>query len=221
MTDIYLRYAGEEGSFRDAVRLAKRQVLTDSFGAELRALTRLALEAARENVEAFDFSASDIRAVLLELLADLPVYRVYVRAEDDAAASDAGDTLSEQERQALSTAADAARAHLPEWRHPLIEFVISLLTRRAGCERGVTFARRFGQLSGPAVAKGVEDTAFYRCHRLISLNESAAILAASARVRRSSMHGAIASPAIGRGHCCPARLTMRSGERTSVSASAC
>jgi (1->4)-alpha-D-glucan 1-alpha-D-glucosylmutase len=33
------------------------------------------------------------------------------------------------------------------------------------------FAMRFQQLTAPVVAKGVEDTAFYRYHRLIALNE--------------------------------------------------
>ena len=30
---------------------------------------------------------------------------------------------------------------------------------------------RFQQVSAPVMAKGVEDTAFYRYHRLVSLNE--------------------------------------------------
>src|SRR5690606_18934658 len=33
------------------------------------------------------------------------------------------------------------------------------------------FALRFQQLTGPVMAKSVEDTAFYRYHRLICLNE--------------------------------------------------
>ncbi len=34
-----------------------------------------------------------------------------------------------------------------------------------------TFAMKFQQFSGPVMAKGLEDTAFYRYHRLVSLNE--------------------------------------------------
>jgi len=35
----------------------------------------------------------------------------------------------------------------------------------------VRFALRFQQLTGPVMAKSVEDTAFYRYHRLVCLNE--------------------------------------------------
>jgi (1->4)-alpha-D-glucan 1-alpha-D-glucosylmutase len=37
--------------------------------------------------------------------------------------------------------------------------------------RRVHFRRRFQQLSGPVMAKGVEDTTFFRYHRMLALNE--------------------------------------------------
>src|SRR5690606_38055726 len=42
---------------------------------------------------------------------------------------------------------------------------------RVGGVLETELAMRFQQLTGPAMAKGVEDTAFYRYHRFIALNE--------------------------------------------------
>src|SRR5690606_15080593 len=38
-------------------------------------------------------------------------------------------------------------------------------------ERRIHFRRRFQQVSSPVMAKGMEDTAFYRYNRFLSLNE--------------------------------------------------
>jgi (1->4)-alpha-D-glucan 1-alpha-D-glucosylmutase len=45
------------------------------------------------------------------------------------------------------------------------------LDRYRSYDAGDEYARRFGQLSGPVMAKGVEDTAMYRYLRLVALNE--------------------------------------------------
>ncbi|HWV87906.1 MAG TPA: malto-oligosyltrehalose synthase [Capillimicrobium sp.] len=97
----------------------------------------------REGEGAFD------AATIAEALARLPVYRTYVDPW-------AGLVAPEDER-AIAAAhmdGDLARALLLE-------------------DRGVPggFVERFQQTSPPVMAKGVEDTAFYRYHRLIALNE--------------------------------------------------
>jgi (1->4)-alpha-D-glucan 1-alpha-D-glucosylmutase len=81
-------------------------------------------------------------------LSSLPVYRTYVDAQ-------AGQVANE-DREAI------AEAELPE---PLAR--ILLLDEPAPPE----FVTRFQQTSPPVMAKGVEDTAFYRYARLVALNE--------------------------------------------------
>src|SRR5690606_27088808 len=53
----------------------------------------------------------------------------------------------------------------------LLDFLRDLLLARVGGLFETELAMRFQQLTGPAMAKGAEDTAFYRYHRLVALNE--------------------------------------------------
>lgn len=85
-------------------------------------------------------------------LASLPVYRTYV--EPGTARVEAAD------REAL---AEAERHGLPA----AIRRVLTLDDASVPAE----FVRRFQQTTPPVMAKGVEDTAFYRYVRLLALNE--------------------------------------------------
>ncbi len=85
----------------------------------------------------------------LELaLASMPVYRTYVEPEPG--------SVAEQDREAIE------RARMPR------EVAQRLLLERQAPPEFVT---RFQQTSPPVVAKGVEDTAFYRYGRLLALND--------------------------------------------------
>ena len=81
---------------------------------------------------------------------------------------------------------------------------------------------RFQQLTGPVMAKGVEDTAFYNFHRLIALNE---VGGEPGRVRRLASRSSTASPprpsGAGRRRCSPPRRTTPSAARTCGRGSAC
>jgi (1->4)-alpha-D-glucan 1-alpha-D-glucosylmutase len=97
------------------------------------------------------------RAAVVELAARLPVYRTYVTA-----------TVSDTDRAVVAAAAGAARPALDAaGASALLRLVAALLLERPAPEA----VRRFQQLSGPAMAKGVEDTALYRDTRLVARNE--------------------------------------------------
>ncbi|WBL19139.1 malto-oligosyltrehalose synthase [Citricoccus sp. NR2] len=89
------------------------------------------------------------KEALNELLASLPVYRSYLPTG----------------RASLEEAFAAVRARRPELA-PVLDELHPILT---DAEQPV--ARRFQQTSGAVMAKGVEDSAFYRYTRLSSLNE--------------------------------------------------
>ncbi|HEX6677800.1 MAG TPA: malto-oligosyltrehalose synthase [Actinomycetes bacterium] len=91
------------------------------------------------------------RAAVAELAARYPVYRTYV-----------GERASEPDR-AVVTAARAACEPSPA----LDRLVAALLLDRPAPEA----VRRFQQLTGAVMAKGVEDTACYRDTRLVARNE--------------------------------------------------
>jgi len=78
----------------------------------------------------------------------------------------------------LDRAVDVARARLDEDRGETLDLVRDLLLGREAGSAGrldekarAELVVRFQQTCGPVMAKGVEDTAFYRWYRLASLNE--------------------------------------------------
>jgi (1->4)-alpha-D-glucan 1-alpha-D-glucosylmutase len=97
------------------------------------------------------------RAAVVELAARLPVYRTYV-----------ADTVSDADRAVVASSAEAARPVLDQAGAAALDRLVAALLLEAPAPEAV---RRFQQLSGPAMAKGVEDTALYRDTRLVARNE--------------------------------------------------
>jgi (1->4)-alpha-D-glucan 1-alpha-D-glucosylmutase len=130
-----------------AVALAcKRERLERDFGAEVAGVARHLPGDPAAN-----------RAAVVELAAHLPVYRTYVTT-----------TVSEADRKVIGAAAAAARPALDAaGAAGLARLVAALLLELPAPEA----VHRFQQLSGPAMAKGVEDTALYRDTRLVARNE--------------------------------------------------
>ncbi len=143
-------------------RGAKRQMLTENFAGEVADVARLARALADAGGLTFDGAvlAEAIRAFVIAL----PVYRTYATAsvvpEGDRA------LVRAVRRDAIEGVADEGR--------PAIDFVAALLVDDpVPSEAGLhaEFRRRFQQLSGPVMAKAVEDTLFYRENAVIALNE--------------------------------------------------
>jgi len=136
-------------------REAKRQILENNFAGEVDRLVGLLSRAVEPN--------PDIKEALLALLAAMPVYRTY----------GAGGAMPERDGRVLEAAAVEAMQYLPDG-HDTLQELVSFFKGEAPIrdEEAARLARiRFEQLSGPAMAKGVEDTLFYRDHRFLALNE--------------------------------------------------
>src|SRR5690348_4678728 len=131
------------------------------FQAELGRLER-ALAAVLPETGQGTFKPSQIREALLELAACFPVYRTYVQAETG--------VVSERDRANIGAATAGARQNRPELGglSDLLQDLLLLRKRPVGSAR---FVMLFQQLTGPAMAKGVEDTAFYCFNRFAALNE--------------------------------------------------
>ena len=167
LTSEYLRFTGGKRSFAAVQRDAKQYIADGTFGAELSRLTRLF---ARAGYPALDgFTPADLHDVLVALLAEFGVYRAYVTPGQPPPGSSAA---------VVSAAASSARDHLDERLHPALDAVCTaVLGLGAAADDAARQAARdelivrFGQTTGPVLAKGVEDTAFYRWSRLVALNE--------------------------------------------------
>ena len=156
LTRVYGDLTGEPTEFADVVAESKAYVLEHVLGAEVSRLTELVVREAWRDLRTRDFTRRGLRAAIVALLAEFEVYRAYVTPGEEPPA--------ESVRQ-VREAAEHAKAGAPA-RAAEIDYVAHLVL--AGPAEIVT---RFQQTCGPVMAKGVEDTAFYRYHRLDALNE--------------------------------------------------
>ena len=163
LTDLYDELTGEQRPFAEVAYEAKQQVLREVLASEVARLTEYLLAVVRGHRRQRDYTRTQLRDTLRELLCVFPVYRTYVRAES-------GKVAPADERRIREAAAEAARRR-PELSRDLLDFIADVLLLRVAGEREAEFVMRFQQLTGPVMAKGVEDTAFYRYNRLLALNE--------------------------------------------------
>lgn len=152
-------------------RKCKRLVLKRSFESDLNRTTEVLHDVLASCGPPRDWTVSQIRRVLVEFIAALPVYRTYVAGNDIASAADAefirqavqiASQRKNVERELLEQLANVFLA-LPA---PATNTGIAAADRAALRRRFIT---QFQQMTGAVMAKGCEDTAFYRYLRLTAL----------------------------------------------------
>lgn len=168
ISQIYTDFAGPMPDFRTQVYEGKKRVLRLSLISELGALARRLKDVCLQTRYGQDFTLEQLRAALAEVIACFPVYRTYITQESV--------STSAVDARHIRTAVADAKRRAPGVDPGLLDFIESVLLLRFPedlLDRGEAreFVIRFQQLSGPATAKGLEDTSFYNYFRLISLNE--------------------------------------------------
>ncbi len=159
---------GRLGTFADTAHQARRRIVRDLFPGELRALEYRLAELAERDRWACDVPRRELNRALEEVTACLPIYRTYTRS----------GPVGARDRRVVEAAVAQARRRAPTLSARALGFLRRLLTldlpqeleqeeRSAWCD----FVLRWQQVTGPVAAKGVEDTAFFREARLISLAE--------------------------------------------------
>jgi (1->4)-alpha-D-glucan 1-alpha-D-glucosylmutase len=164
------RFTGLRASFRDLVYRKKLLILRFALVSELTVLTTM-LDRISERSRCYrDFTWGALHDALREVVACFPVYRTYADAF-------AGE-VSERDRGYVEDAIRLARRRNAAMSDSLFDFVRDVLLLRwpeplddEAREEHARFVMKFQQLTGPVMAKGVEDTAFYVFNRLVSLNE--------------------------------------------------
>jgi (1->4)-alpha-D-glucan 1-alpha-D-glucosylmutase len=148
---------------------AKRRVLETLLTSEFTVLTRLLARIAGGHYSTRDYSADSLRQALELYVLHFPVYRTYLTS----AAPSAHD------RALISATIEKARADWFAADDGIFDFLRDTLAMdliapgRAphSAPRVRRFALKVQQFTGPLMAKSLEDTAFYRYHRLLALNE--------------------------------------------------
>ncbi|MCA1823947.1 MAG: malto-oligosyltrehalose synthase, partial [Frankia sp.] len=158
LTETYAEFTGEARSYVEVARDAKRDVLRDVLPAEVERLAR-----AGAPLLGGGQVAGELVETLTELIAAFRVYRTYVRPGVAPA--------SEQDVAEIDGACDRVRMARPDLAGPRLDAVQRLMRGEMHGSAAAEFVIRFQQTTGPVMAKGVEDTAFYRYLRLVSRNE--------------------------------------------------
>jgi (1->4)-alpha-D-glucan 1-alpha-D-glucosylmutase len=148
---------------------AKRRVLETLLTSEFTVLTRLLARIAAGHYSTRDFAADSLRQALELYILHFPIYRTYVTS--------AGPTG--HDRTLISETIEKARADWFAADEGIFEFLRDTLTmdliKPGGPAHSAARVRRFAlklqQFTGPMMAKSLEDTAFYRYHRLLAFNE--------------------------------------------------
>jgi (1->4)-alpha-D-glucan 1-alpha-D-glucosylmutase len=161
-TDFYAGFTGETTDYVALVREKKRDVLKTLFIAELNRLTELLAVIAAQRKVFQKIPAAELRGALAEILVHFSVYRSYISEANGASAADIAVIKS-----AIHLACEARADLSPS----IFAFIHALLLKPQREKLTRNFIARFQQLTGPVMAKGVEDTAFYCFNRFTSLNE--------------------------------------------------
>jgi (1->4)-alpha-D-glucan 1-alpha-D-glucosylmutase len=160
LTRAFAEATGDERGFDEVSEQSRRDVLTGLLAAEVDRLAGLAHEICQADVRLRDHSRRGLTQALVELLVAVPVYRVYVHV---------GEEPDESATRILDEVVIVSSGRAPE-RVSEIELLRDLALGRHGrSPLKDQFVRRFQQTCGPAVAKGVEDTAGFRWFPLVSL----------------------------------------------------
>jgi (1->4)-alpha-D-glucan 1-alpha-D-glucosylmutase len=165
---IYRRFIGDEIDFDRLAYYCRKLIVRVALASELNVLANQLTRIALSRRKTCDFTLNSLRDALKEVVASFPVYRTYI--------SSAG--VSEDDARYIQSAVSLAKQRSPAADISVFDFLGEVLQTRiaegqddAYLNAVRTFAMKFQQFTSPVMAKGLEDTAFYRYNRLVSLNE--------------------------------------------------
>jgi (1->4)-alpha-D-glucan 1-alpha-D-glucosylmutase len=168
MERIYRSFTGISSEFADMVYQCKKHILKVVLASELNLLANLLSRIALASRYTCDFTLNSLRSALGEVIASFSVYRTYVN----------GPEVSEEDRRYVEKTVVAAKKRSNAADLSVFDFVQHILLIDVyGSDAGwykqavLRFSMKFQQVTSAVMAKGMEDTAFYRYNRLVSLNE--------------------------------------------------
>ena len=166
-TKLYEKWLGEPVNFVELVHHCKMLIMNTTLNSEMSVLAYQLDRISEQNWSYRDFTLHNLRTALMEVVACFPVYRAYVTP----------DGQSDKDREYIDWAISRAKKRSPVTDASIFDFIRETLLLQLAQESEnarkavVRFAMKFQQYSGPVMAKGLEDTSFYRYNRLVSLNE--------------------------------------------------
>ncbi len=167
---FYRRWTGSDSDLESIIYASKIKILERTLLSELNSLTDKLKQLASRTRYGLDFTFGQLKSVLQQVIAAFPVYRTYIT-------SDTAE-ISPADRECIISALDRAQVCNPGPDPAAFDFVKKLLQLQipedlddSGRQECRLWVLKFQQLTGPVMAKGLEDTTFYNYNRLVSLNE--------------------------------------------------
>ena len=165
---IYARYTGNTAPFSEIVYQSKKLIIQTALTSELNVLVRALNLISEEHRHSRDFTLNSLREALTETVACFPIYRTYIDASG----------INPEDSDTLAKSIARARGKNPALEPTIFDFLKHTLIPESGenlppavIAKRRDFIMKLQQFTAPVQAKGLEDTAFYRYNRLLSLNE--------------------------------------------------
>jgi len=166
---IYSRFTGITAPFAQIAYESKKLIMQTALTSELNVLVRALNLISEEDRRYRDFTLNSLREALREVVACFPIYRTYI----DSKGSNAED------RETLEKSIARAKSLNPAMESTIFDFIKDTVLVKTAEENSSgkrsknqrDFIMKLQQFTGPVQAKGLEDTAFYRYNRFLSLNE--------------------------------------------------
>ncbi len=169
LQEIYNQRTGDAMAFAEVCYQCNKLVMHKLFEGDVKALVNRLCALAAHHRQARDIPVSELADAFVEMTACLPVYRTYIHS----------GRIAESDRGYIQRTIELARRRTSPERvsDAAFEFLRAVLLLQPPeylSDREpdwMDFVMRWQQFSGPAMAKGLEDTATYRSNALLSLNE--------------------------------------------------
>jgi (1->4)-alpha-D-glucan 1-alpha-D-glucosylmutase len=166
-SEIYYRFTRLNVPYEQLFLDKKRLIVEKNLAGDVDNLAQLLKNISGQSRQGNDFTRPGLEKALAAILTIFPVYRTYINQ----------DGLRESDRIYVKDAIAKAKEQIPLLLKELkfIETVLLLeeeetLTTEQKEQRR-HFVMKLQQLTGPLMAKGIEDTLLYVYYRLLSLNE--------------------------------------------------
>ncbi len=166
---LYADFIGENIEFNTLTDTTKKLVMTQALTSEIDARSAELRRIIERNRRSRGYTQNVLAFGLSEIIAALSVYRTYITG---------AGLISERDRHYIDAAVALAKKRNPLRMLEVFDFLRDLLLTENWHEFSEElrpllreFLMKFQQITGPVMAKSVEDTAFYIYNRLVSLNE--------------------------------------------------
>ena len=163
LTSVYGDFTDQITDFQSIAHEKKIGVTQEGLASDVNRLTSLFVEICEANRDRRDYTQTEVRRAIREVAACFAIYRTYVVPERE--------EITEEDRNHIMEAVECAKEHRQDIDGGLFDFLGEVLTMVEKGRKESEFVFRFQQFTGPVMAKGVEDTAFYCFDRLTGMNE--------------------------------------------------